>query len=111
MLTAVGVAEKLGKKRRDSKPCCAPSDGITSWHVSCAAVKLDYGTMTWNTNEVPCLALVWQSVDSCNRTLAIWQRSEADRQRQRLIQLHHDLDDEEKSFRERADEPRIDVER
>ena len=48
-------------------------------------LKLDYGTMTWNTNEVPCLALVWQSIDSCNRTLAIWQRSEADRQRQRLI--------------------------
>ena len=79
--------------------------------VLCGLLKLDYGTMEWNINEVPYLALVWQSIDSCNRTLAIWQRSEADRQKQRLIQLHRDLDDEEKSFQEGADELKMAVER
>lgn len=76
----------------------------------CGLLKLDYGTMTWNTNELPYLALVWQSIDSCSRTLAIWQRSEANRQEQRLIQLHRDLDDEEKSFQERAKKLRMEVE-
>ena len=59
-------------------------------------LKLDYDTMTWNVDEVPVLALVWQYIDSCTRTFAIWQRRQAEDQRAKLRQKQGELEDDEK---------------
>ena len=58
-------------------------------------LKLDYQSMTWNTSEVPVLALVLQTIDSCNRTFAIWQRQQAEGQRAKLCELQHELEETE----------------
>ncbi len=58
-------------------------------------LKLDFGSMTWNTSEVPVLALVLQTIDSCNRTFAIWQRQQAEEQRAKLFELQHELEETE----------------
>ncbi|CAD6563742.1 MAG: hypothetical protein ASARMPREDX12_000042 [Alectoria sarmentosa] len=57
-------------------------------------LKLTYDTMTWNTNDVPILALVRQSIDSTTKTFIHWQRRQAERQRAKLLQHHRDLDDD-----------------
>ena len=49
-------------------------------------LKLEYDSMTWNSDAVPVLTLVLQAIDSCQRTFAIWQRQQAGEQRARLFQ-------------------------
>ena len=48
-------------------------------------LKLEYDSMTWNSDAVPALTLVLQAIDSCSRTFAIWQRQQAGEQRARLF--------------------------
>ena len=57
-------------------------------------LKLTYDTMIWNTNDVPVLALVRQSIDSTTKTFINWQRRQVERQRAKLLQHHRDLDDD-----------------
>ena len=49
-----------------------------------AVIKLDIHSMTWNTEAIPALNLVWQALDSCTRTFQNWQRYQAEAQRERL---------------------------
>ena len=55
-------------------------------------LKLDHDSMTWNSDHVPILNLVRQSIDYCSKTLAAWQRQQAQKQRaalrQRQLQLN-----------------------
>ena len=67
-------------------------------------LKLDYDSMTWNMDDVPVLALVWQSIDSCTRTFAIWQRRQAEDQRAKLRQKQGELEDEEKNSGEQSED-------
>ncbi|CAF9904493.1 hypothetical protein IMSHALPRED_000082 [Imshaugia aleurites] len=59
-------------------------------------VKLDYHTITWSSMFVPVLLFVKQYVDSSSIALARWQRQQAIRQRAKLLQLHCDLEDDDK---------------
>ncbi len=53
-----------------------------------------FTSMAWNMREVPVLALVLQTIDSCNRTFAIWKRQQAEEQRAKLFKLQHELEDD-----------------
>ena len=64
-------------------------------------LKLDYDTLTWNTNEAPALTLVWKYIDSCTKTFFNWQRRRTEHEREKLLQRHRDLDDEAESRGER----------
>ena len=52
-----------------------------------------FTSMIWNMSEVPVLALVLQTIDSCNRTFAIWQRQQVEEQRAKLFELQCELED------------------
>lgn len=64
-------------------------------------LKLDYDTLTWNTNEAPALTLVWKYIDSCTKTFFNWQRRRTEHEREKLLQRHRDLDDGAESRGER----------
>ena len=57
-------------------------------------VKLDYASMTWNSDKVPILNLVVHSIDSCARTFAAWQRQQAQNQRAELRRRQLDFEDD-----------------
>ena len=58
-------------------------------------VKLEDGSMTWNSDQVPILNLVLHSIDSCTRTFAAWQRQQAQNQRAELRQRQLDFENDE----------------
>ena len=58
-------------------------------------MKLDYDSMTWNSDQIPILNLVLQSIDSCTKTFAAWQRQQAQKQRAELRQRRLDFEDDE----------------
>ena len=58
-------------------------------------VKLEYGSMTWNSDQVPILNLILHSIDSCTRTFAAWQRQQAQIQRADLRQRRLDFENDE----------------
>ena len=62
-------------------------------------LKVDYDSMTWNAMDIPNLAVVWQNIDSANRTFAHWQHRQIALDRAKLVQRHRELDDEEKKLR------------
>ena len=58
-------------------------------------LKLEHGSMTWNSDRVPILNLVENSIDSCTRTLEACRRQQAQRLRDELRQLRHDFEYDE----------------
>ena len=58
-------------------------------------LKLEYGSMTWNSDSTPVLTVVSQTIDSCTRTFTLWQRQQAAEQRARLFQQQRVLEAEE----------------
>ena len=57
--------------------------------------RLDYGSITWNSDQVPTLNIVTHSIDSCTRTFAAWQRLQADTLRTRLREQQDDFEADE----------------
>ena len=58
-------------------------------------MKLDYDSMTWNSDQIPILKLVEHSIDSCTKTFAAWQRQQAEKLRAELRQRRLDFEDDE----------------
>ena len=63
-------------------------------------LKVDYDSMTWNTMDIPNLAVVRQNLDSASRTFAHWQVRQLDLDRAKLLQRRRELDDEEKKLKD-----------
>ena len=69
--------------------------GRTSQAVPPGLLKLEHGSMTWNSDRVPVLNLVENSIDSCTRTLEAWRRQQAQRLRDELRQWRQKFEDDE----------------
>ena len=58
---------------------------------------LNYNTVTRNSNDIPCLGMVRPHIDSATRTFGRRQHQHAERQRVKLGQLQHNLNNDERN--------------